>query len=144
MKAVSDQRGPSPIDVHVGARLKERRISLEITQEELGSVVGLTFQQIQKYERGANRISGSRLYEFAQCLDVPITWFFADIPASVEAHYLPIASALEGVDLGLPADLREDTEVQDLVRAYYKVESPQVRTRLYDMAKVLAKGGGDR
>lgn len=68
--------GPHPVDVHVGARLQLRRKLMRISQTELGQHVGITFQQIQKYERGTNRISASRLYEFANILDVPVSFFF--------------------------------------------------------------------
>ncbi|HJP20850.1 MAG TPA: helix-turn-helix transcriptional regulator, partial [Alphaproteobacteria bacterium] len=74
---------PNPIDVHVGGRVRLRRTLLGMSQEKLGQAVSLTFQQIQKYERGANRIGSSRLYQFAQVLDVPVSFFFDDMPASV-------------------------------------------------------------
>ena len=70
--------GPRPIDVHVGQRLHDRRILMGLTQEQLGGRIGLTFQQIQKYERGANRISASRLWEFSRVLGAPVSWFFDD------------------------------------------------------------------
>src|SRR6185369_2529188 len=67
---------PSPVDVHVGSRVRLRRTLLGMSQEKLGTAIGLTFQQIQKYERGSNRIGSSRLYEFAKVLDVPVSYFF--------------------------------------------------------------------
>ena len=72
-----------PVDVHVGTRMRQRRTLLGMSQEKLGKAVGLTFQQIQKYERGANRMGSSRLYEFARVLDVPISYFFDEMPAGV-------------------------------------------------------------
>ena len=71
--------GPDPIDVHVGSRLRMRRNMLGMSQEKLGEAVGLTFQQIQKYERGANRVGASRLYQFARVLDVPVSFFYDDV-----------------------------------------------------------------
>lgn len=71
---------PNPIDIHVGARVRLRRMMLDISQEKLGEFAGITFQQIQRYEKGTNRISASRLVEFAVALSVPVAWFFADLP----------------------------------------------------------------
>ena len=74
---------PHPVDIHVGSRVRQRRTLLGMSQEKLGDAVGLTFQQIQKYERGANRIGCSRLYEFSKVLDVPVAYFFEDMPVNV-------------------------------------------------------------
>ena len=71
-----------PVDIHVGARLRQRRHLVGLSQSKLGESVGLTFQQIQKYERGTNRISSSRLYEFAKVLAVPVSYFFDEMPAN--------------------------------------------------------------
>src|SRR3979490_12355 len=71
-----------PVDVHVGARMRQRRTLLGMSQEKLGTAVGLTFQQIQKYERGSNRIGSSRLFEFAKVLDVPVSYFFDEMPSN--------------------------------------------------------------
>ena len=71
-----------PVDVHVGARMRQRRTLLGMSQEKLGTAVGLTFQQIQKYESGSNRIGSSRLYEFAKVLDVPVSYFFDEMPST--------------------------------------------------------------
>src|ERR1700689_3596756 len=83
--------GPNPVDVHVGARLRLRRTLLGMSQERLGNAIGLTFQQVQKYERGANRIGASRLYDLSRVLDVPVSFFFDDINPMV------VASVAEGV-----------------------------------------------
>ena len=74
--------GPDPVDVHVGNRLRQRRTLLGMSQEKLAAAFGVSFQQIQKYERGANRISASRLHLLTQILDVPVTYFFEGLPAS--------------------------------------------------------------
>ena len=76
---------PNPIDVHVGARVRLRRTLLGLSQEKLGEAIGLTFQQVQKYERGANRIGSSRLFDLSRVLDVPNEYFFRDMPAAVAA-----------------------------------------------------------
>ncbi|MDP9128029.1 MAG: helix-turn-helix domain-containing protein, partial [Pseudomonadota bacterium] len=72
--------GPDPVDIHVGARLRLRRNLLGLSQEQLGKATGLTFQQIQKYERGTNRMGASRLFQLAQILDVQVSWFFYALP----------------------------------------------------------------
>src|ERR1700689_2171940 len=75
--------GPNPVDVHVGARLRLRRTLLGMSQEKLGEAIGLTFQQVQKYERGANRVGASRLFDLSRVLDVPVSFFFDDISDDV-------------------------------------------------------------
>ncbi len=81
------ESGPSPIDVHVGSRIRLRRTLLGMSQERLGEALGLTFQQVQKYERGVNRVGASRLFDLSRVLDVPISFFFDDIPESVASAF---------------------------------------------------------
>jgi transcriptional regulator with XRE-family HTH domain len=134
---------PNPIDVHVGRRLRLRRTLLGMSQERLGELLGLTFQQVQKYERGANRIGSSRLYELGQILDVPVSFFFDDMPEEqLQANgRLPLAGMAEEAspfdheEEHLPLDKRETLE---LVRAYYRISDPALRRRLFDLAKALA------
>jgi transcriptional regulator with XRE-family HTH domain len=134
---------PNPIDVHVGKRLRLRRTLLGMSQERLGELLGLTFQQVQKYERGANRIGSSRLYELGRILDVPVSFFFDDLPeelAGSAAGYslrglAEESSGFEHQDHALPLDRRETLE---LVRAYYRIADPAVRKRLFELAKALA------
>ena len=76
------RNGPDPIDIHVGQQMRRRRVQLGMSQESLGKAIGLTFQQVQKYERGANRVSASRLWRMADALGVPIAYFFEDLPAT--------------------------------------------------------------
>lgn len=78
-----DEKKPNPVDVHVGNRVRLRRTLIGMSQDKLGKALSLTFQQVQKYERGANRIGASRLYQISQILDVPITFFYDDMPAEV-------------------------------------------------------------
>jgi transcriptional regulator with XRE-family HTH domain len=131
---------PNPIDVHVGRRLRLRRTLLGMSQERLGQLLGLTFQQVQKYERGANRIGSSRLYEIGQILDVPVSFFFDDLPKGMgEAAIVP-GLAEESQDFvhedeDLPFDQRETLE---LVRAYSRIRDATVRRRLFELAKSLA------
>lgn len=132
---------PHPVDVHVGARVRQRRTLLGMSQEKLGAAVDLTFQQIQKYERGTNRIGCSRLYEFSKVLDVPVDYFFEEMPANVlvgrgggrgrrglsenSAHF-------QG-----EKDPLVKRETLELVRAYYKIVEPRVRKRLFEMVKAV-------
>ena len=81
--------GPDPVDVHVGMRLRQRRTLLGMSQEKLAKAFGVSFQQVQKYERGANRISASRLHLLTKILDVPVSYFFEGLPASVQDRPLP-------------------------------------------------------
>src|SRR5919107_301587 len=122
---------PNPIGVRVGARVRLRRNMLGLTQEKLGEAIGLTFQQVQKYERGANRIGASRL------LDVPISFFFDDTD--------PVRAPATGGFAERPAETFEadplrKPETIELVRAYFSIEDAAVRRRLLDLAKVLAAG----
>src|SRR5204862_1600534 len=102
-----------PVDVHVGARMRQRRTLLGMSQEKLGTAVGLTFQQIQKYERGSNRIGSSRLFEFAKVLDVPVSYFFDEMPANALAGR-PMSGrgrrggAAHGGDLASPFEQEKD------------------------------------
>ena len=129
---------PNPVDVHVGARVRLRRTLLGLSQEKLGEAIGLTFQQVQKYERGANRIGASRLYDLSRVLQVPVSYFFEEMSDDV-------ASASPGQLRGMAQE--QDTyepdpmakrETLELVRAYYRIKDPQVRRRVFDLAKALA------
>ena len=113
--------GIGPIDVHVGARLRRRRTLSGMSQTTLGDAIGLTFQQVQKYERGANRISASRLFGLSRVLDVPIEYFFDDMPAAVAAS--SPATEKRGRAKKSPSyepDPMAMQETMELVRAYYK------------------------
>lgn len=122
--------GPNPIDIHVGQRLRLRRTLLGLSQETLGEAVGITFQQLQKYERGANRISASRLFNLSQVLGVPVTFFFEDLPSP-------------GAEMGEPSETQEfesmaRRETLELVRAYYRIPEENVRRRSFELIKALA------
>jgi transcriptional regulator with XRE-family HTH domain len=123
--------GPHPVDVHVGRRVRHRRTLLGLSQEKLGEAIGLTFQQVQKYERGANRISASRLYILSHVLDVPVSFFFDDLPA------------VEGVAPTRPAadDVMCRRETLELVRAYYAIPDEGTRKRLVDLVRAVGKAG---
>ncbi len=129
---------PNPVDVHVGARLRVRRTLLGMTQTKLGDRLGVSFQQMQKYEKGTNRISSSRLYDLARVLDVPIEFFFDDMHIAVVAS----SPATKGHGRAnepprYEPDPMHTRETLDLVRAYYKIENATVRNRLRDLTKAL-------
>ena len=118
-----------------------RRNMLSLSQEKLGNAIGLTFQQVQKYERGASRISASRLLELARILDVPIAFFYDDVdpvraPAIPEGFSEPAGGADEGDQLHRP-------ETIELVAAYYEITDPKIRRRFFELAKALSETGGD-
>jgi transcriptional regulator with XRE-family HTH domain len=128
-----------PVDVHVGARMRQRRTLLGMSQEKLGTAVGLTFQQIQKYERGSNRIGSSRLYEFAKVLDVPVSYFFDEMPASTSARSPGrLRGMAEQKPLPFEPDPMAKRETLELVRAYYRITDPRVRKRVFELTKSLA------
>lgn len=135
---------PNPVDVHVGSRVRLRRTLLGLSQEKLGEAIGLTFQQVQKYERGANRIGASRLWDLSRVLDVPVSFFFEEMDDSVASrsprNVMRGAEEVEETE----ADPMTKRETLELVRAYYRIVDPQVRKRIYDLAKTLAVSGEDR
>jgi len=128
--------GPNPVDVHVGGRVRLRRTLLGKSQEKLGRALGLTFQQVQKYERGTNRISSSKLFHLSRILDVPISFFFDDMPA-LGPDAMPGLSETKTTYLELDPLIKRETV--DLVRAYYKISDPKVRKRLFELTKAIAK-----
>ena len=128
---------PNPIDIHVGGRVRLRRTLLGLSQEKLGEAIGLTFQQVQKYERGANRIGASRLFDLSRVLDVPVGYFFEDITEDVAARSpRQIRGMVESPEPYEP-DPMAKRETLELVRAYYKIRDPRVRKRLFEMTKAL-------
>ncbi len=118
------EHGPRPVDAHVGSRVRLRRTLLGMNQTQLGEALGVTFQQIQKNERGMNRIGASRLWQLSQVLDVPVSYFF------------------EGLDEGAKAwssdDMLVKRETLELVRAYYRITDPEIRKRLRVLVDVVA------
>ncbi len=128
---------PSPVDVHVGARLRVRRTLLGMSQTTLGEAIGLPFQQVQKYERGMNRISASRLFDLSRLLDVPIQYFFDDMPTAVAASSPTLGGGRAKKPPGYELDPMAKRETLELVRAYYKITDPQVRKRLFEVVKAL-------
>lgn len=132
-------RGPHPIDVHVGARVKLRRMILGMSQEALGKSLGLTFQQIQKYEKGANRIGASRVFELSKLLDVPIQYFYDDYGDTIGG---PAKGLAEGeADDGFMT-LVNSPEGVELCRYFAAITDPQVKKRVLDLVKTIADTEG--
>lgn len=126
------------IDHHVGTRLRMRRALLGMSQEKLAEQVGITFQQIQKYENGANRVSASRLFEFSKVLDIPVTFFFESYgTADLQMPSYGLAendqSPFEG-----PEDVMKRKETIELIRVYYSIENAKVRKDLFKLVKSMA------
>ena len=120
---------PHKVDVHVGQRIRQRRWLTGMTQQRLAELVGIKFQQIQKYETGANRVSASRLWDIAFALNVDVSHFFEGL----EAEKPQREKALDNI----PADLSGDKEAMDLIRSYYAIPENQ-RRRLFELARVLS------
>ena len=118
-----------PVDVHVGKRVRHRRWMVGMTQQQLAGKVGIKFQQIQKYETGMNRISASRLWDIADALSVPVSFFFEGIDEKIDAE----ASGQSAV----PGDILGDKEALELVRSYYAMPENQ-RRRLFELARVMS------
>ncbi|HLI66422.1 MAG TPA: helix-turn-helix transcriptional regulator [Caulobacteraceae bacterium] len=134
-KADAD-RAPNPIDVHVGLQVRFRRKALRMSQERLADALGLTFQQVQKYERGANRISASKLYEIARALKAPVGWFFEGLAD-------PTEEAGDG-DPGLPSHARDfllSPEGLDLAGLFARLPQRRVRRRLIELIRSLVDAG---
>ena len=141
-KSDDDEGGPNAVDVHVGSRIRLRRTLLGMSQTALAESVGLTFQQIQKYEKGGNRVSASRLWQFGQVLDVPVSFFFDDMPSELLAERgHPGASSNSGDSEATGVMTRRET--LELVRAYYRIQNEPVRRRIYDLFKAMGAAGDD-
>ena len=124
-----------PIDLHVGKKLRQRRRLLGMTQQKLADAVAIRFQQIQKYESGANRVSASRLWSLAKALDVPVAYFYEGVEDNVISEK-PVQPR-NGTSHSAPADAFQNKEAIDLVRAYYNLNE-EPRRRLLDLAKAMS------
>jgi len=130
-------RRPNPIDVHVGSRVRFRRTLLGMSQEKLGEKIGLTFQQVQKYEKGINRIGASRLFDLAQVLGVPVQFFFEEAPAAESSQ-----SAQEGFaekpDESSIVEFLRSREGLELNRAFVRISDAKARRAIVDLVRSLA------
>ena len=133
---------PDPVDVHVGARLRLRRNLMGLSQGQLGEACGLTFQQIQKYEGGTNRISASRLYTIARILNVSVLYFFEELPAATPDAGTGFEESGQAALEGMPSPEKETLyrrETLELIRAYYRITDPRQRRKVFELVKSMAE-----
>ena len=132
-------KSPNPTDKHVGSRVRMRRIMLEMSQAKLADPLGLTFQQVQKYEKGVNRIGASRLQQIAQILQVPVTFFFEGAPAAqtIGRH----KGLAEAPSPAYVSDFLSTSDGLALTKAFMKISDAKLRRRIVDLVHQIA--GGD-
>jgi transcriptional regulator with XRE-family HTH domain len=130
------EKVPNPVDKHVGSRVRMRRMMLAMSQEKLGRALGLTFQQVQKYEKGTNRIGASRLQQISRILQVPVAFFFEGAP-------MPFGTADfdEAASPGCFSDFLASTDGLALTRAFIRIKDPQLRRRIVDLVEGIAGAG---
>lgn len=135
---------PNPIDIHVGNRIRLRRTVLGLSQDQLGALLGLTFQQIQKYERGINRVSASRIWDVAKVLDVDVSFFFEEIGIQAAGQSPRLIAQPKSNVESVFDDIKETDpmmrqETIELVRAYYKIRNNQMAKQVYTLLVSLSK-----
>ncbi|MEZ5840299.1 MAG: helix-turn-helix domain-containing protein [Hyphomicrobiales bacterium] len=136
---MASKKSPNPIDIHVGSRVRLRRMMLGMSQEKLGEQLGITFQQIQKYEKGTNRIGASRLQHIAAVLNVPVSFFFEDAPGpQPDANGFSDSSSSSYV-----VDFLSSSEGLQLNKAFVRIKDAKVRKRVVDLVKSLAGDDGE-
>ena len=131
---MENKKKPNPIDIHVGSRIRLRRTMLGMSQEKLGESLGITFQQIQKYEKGTNRVGASRLQNISSILNVPVSFFFEDAPGDQSTP----GGMAEASSSNYVVDFLSSAEGLQLNRAFVKISDPKVRRRVVDLVKALA------
>jgi len=127
-------RSANPVDEHVGARMRLRRQILKMSQEKLGDALGVTFQQVQKYERGVNRVGASRLYDLSRVLEVPVTFFYDGLE--------PIEGVGEGDQAPLVYDFIKSPDGVQLAIAVSQIRDRAIRRQIVDLARSIAKAQG--
>lgn len=140
-----DDNEPNPVDVHVGQRIRLRRTILHITQQQMAEMLGLTFQQVQKYEKGTNRVGASRLWDISKVLKVPMDFFFEDMDEEVaqlsprmlngDSRIMMVAERTHSID----EDPMKRAETLELVRAYYKIPNRLLAKQMFDLMVTLSK-----
>jgi len=131
------KKAPNPIDKHVGSRVRMRRMMLGMSQEKLGDALGLTFQQVQKYEKGSNRIGASRLQQISLILQVPISFFFEGAPPPPGSE----AGLGEAPSPAYVTDFLATSDGLTLVKAFTRIRSSKLRRRIVDLVEEMADGG---
>ena len=128
------KKAPNPVDRHVGGRVRMRRMMLAMSQEKLGESLGLTFQQVQKYEKGTNRIGASRLQQISQILQVPVSFFFEDAPnVNTRSH-----GAQHAPSPAYVLDFLATSEGLALTKAFTRIKGPKLRRRIVDLVEEIA------
>ena len=135
---------PNPVDVHVGKRIRLRRTILHITQQQMAEMLGLTFQQVQKYEKGMNRVGASRLWDMSRVLEVPMGFFFEDMDADVASKSPRMLNSersftVEDSQRTFDEDPMKKAETLELVRAYYKIPNRSIAKNLFELIVALSK-----
>ncbi len=134
MDDLNDDRSPNPVDVHVGERIRKRRRALGVSQDRLAEQLGLTFQQVQKYERGANRVSASKLYQVARALQASIPYFFEGLPDPMQA-----AGVADVEPAPFVHELSLTPEERELASLLSRIDDRRVRRRLLELVRSLAE-----
>ena len=144
---------PNPIDIYVGSRIRLRRTLMGMSQERLGEALGLTFQQVQKYERGANRVGASRLFDLAHVLGVEVGFFYEEMPNGTRVERTPPGSTnfptapeprggLAEPTNAFTDDMLHRRETLELVRTYYRITDPVMRRKVFDLIKTMVPKDG--
>nr|WP_321442644.1 helix-turn-helix transcriptional regulator [uncultured Cohaesibacter sp.] len=137
---MASKKAPNPIDIYVGSRVRLRRMMLSMSQEKLGEHLGITFQQIQKYEKGTNRIGASRLQHIATVLEVPVSFFFEDAPGSPQEA----AGLAESKTENYVIDFLSSSEGLQLNRAFVQIKEPKVRRKIVELVREIAGDNADK
>jgi transcriptional regulator with XRE-family HTH domain len=128
------KKAPNPIDQHVGSRMRMRRLMLAMSQEKLGGALGLTFQQVQKYEKGTNRIGASRLHQISQILQVPVAFFFEGAPNALAPH----GSSGSALSMAQIDDFISDSDGLKLISAFMRIDNAALRRRIVMLVQEIA------
>lgn len=130
---------PHPVDIYVGKRLRMRRVMLGMSQESVGKAIGVTFQQIQKYERGANRMGSSRLYDFSQILNVPVSFFFEGYEQETGDSTPLTQMGFAEEEVPFEHEKLTSRETLEVMRAYYSIRESKVRKKMLDLMRSLGE-----
>ena len=135
--------GPDPVDIHVGQRIKLRRTMVHVSQETMAGAIGVTFQQVQKYESGFNRVSASRLFDIAKVLGVTIAYFFEDMEGATNGRVTPQSMSPERIDTVHGASVDDDpmqrTETLEIVRSYWRIHNEDLRRNVKELLANISK-----
>jgi transcriptional regulator with XRE-family HTH domain len=136
------KKAPNPIDKHVGSRVRMRRMMLGMSQEKLGDALGLTFQQVQKYEKGTNRIGASRLQQISQILQVPVAFFFEGAPV-IAGEFDAVAGMAEAPSPAYVSDFLATSDGLSLTKAFMRIKDVKLRRRIVDLVQQIAGDEGE-